>query len=639
MGIWMKNVLLALVMLLQVVACDGGHDRGAGNVPPKDPAPKTESDPPPGILWTEAAVRKVLHLFAYGGQASDAQIKSWAALAPEVAIAQMLTFDEVNPLLSPVVDATGAQGGTLEQLQTHWSSSDAENATREDLRSRFAVLATNPNTNLKSLSASALINTWVASTNKSGLNPFRQKVGLFLTNYLMAVSLYKVRPTLIRGMYDDVMSDLAAGEPMWNILARGATSAAVAMHYGHYTNTFDNNTLQFRGNDDFAREFHQLFFRDNGRDFPQEYHEEVTIENTARALTGMRIDRDASAWGGSDIANDYWLNLIEFSDHTDAMGTVLNNATLHHAGDLEILGATISGATARDKIYALSGVAINVQESLDNLPVYMIGHFADDNLNAEKIQAIRTLWRELPQKDLLMFLRAYAISPMLHRSDTFKYYTAVDRNLLLFNLNTVDNEEAYENSWIPSSMLSLQGLTPFIPAHDVFGGQTSLDAVNNPDIFKLAYNAAVDNYWFVVKYQEKYTDSAGDHLWEKQWSRVMPPNAVGVYRVREIAEWLWQRFVADDLAHYGLLERAYVTAFLATGLDFGFVVNEVDPEHVFSETELSSEPYASYINAHEAAILNLDSNDTNTRYVTQRNIGLAVDFISMTPFMFATGGG
>jgi len=612
--------LLALITLL-VVACGGGGDENGNNQPPG----------PANDFWTETAVRKVLHVFAYGGQATDAQIKTWADMEPRAAIQQMLTFDEVNPLLSPTVDSTADQGATLSALQDFWSSADVANPTREDLRNRYPTL--NPVNNL--VTATNLQYTWVATINKRGLNPFRQKVGLFLTNYHMAVSTHKVRPPLIRRLYDDVMNDLAAGEPFQNVLARGATSAAVAQQYGHQYNRYNNNTFAFIGNDDFAREYHQLFFRILGVDYDQDYHENTTIEHTAWALTGMNIDRDPAAWGGSASANDYWLDEIIFTDHTDAQGRVLNNFTNHHANNLEILGTTISGTTASEKIQALSQIVINERESLDSMPEFIVNYFADDNLNAEKLAEIRSLWRSIDPKNLLTFLQEYAISPTFHRMDTYKYRTAFSRNLALFNLNTVDNEEAHLNSWTPLWIINQQGALPFAPAHDVFGGQTSINAANNPDIFKTAYNAAVDNIWFVIKYTEDYTDSAGAHTWLKDWARVIPTNAAGVYQVDDVGEWLWQRLVADGLKNYGPLERAYVNGFLATGNDFGYIVDDANPDVNFTTTQLGSEPYRSFTNANAAAIMNLDSADPTLRLLANLYVGMAVDFISMTPFMFA----
>ena len=618
-----RSLLFGLFLVL--TACGGGEDNNNNdNASPIGPS---------NDFWTETAVRKVLHVFAYGGHASDAQITSWAGMLPGDAIKEMLIFDEVNPLLSPTIDTTAATGGTLKALQAHWSSSDANNPTREDLRTRYPTL-----NSIQTLSPANLQHTWVASINKSGINPFRQKVGLFLTNYHMAVSTHAVRPPLIRRMYDDVMNDLALGKPFQDVLARGATSAAVSMQYGHRNNLYFNDDPQrFRGNDDFAREFHQLFFRVLGEDYDQNYHENTTIEHTAWALTGMDIDRQLNAWGSIN-PNDYWLDFIDFTDHTDAENRVLNNTFYHHAADLEILGTPIAGTTALDKINALAQIAINERESLDRIPEFIINFFADDNLNAEKLAEVRKLWRSIEPKNLLSFLQAYAISSTFHRADTYKYRTSFSRNLAIFNLNTVDNEEAYKNSWTPLNIINQQGASPFAPAHDVFGGQTSINAANNPDIFKTAYNTAIDTMWFAIKYTETYTDSSGSHTWLKDWARIAPKNSAGDYLVNDIGEWLWRRLISDDLKNYGPLERAYVNGFLATGDDFGFIVDDSNPDVNFTVAELNSEPYKSYLTANKSTIMNLSSSNANLRLLANRNMGMAIDFISMTPFMFAIEG-
>lgn len=628
-GILLKTVAAAFLFSV-LTACGGGGD---DTPKPSPPPPVT----PANDFWTESSVRKVLHIFAYGGHASDAQITSWAGMKPDDAIKEMLTFDEVNPLLSPSTDATISRGGTLQALQAFWSSTDVDNPVREDLRVRFPTLNVN-----QRLSPANLRQTWVAAINKRGLNPFRQKVGLFLTNYHMAVSTHAVRAPMIRRMYDDLMNDLALGKPFQDVLARGASSAAVAFQYGHRKNYYDNPTIEipqgtFRGNDDFAREFHQLFFRILGEDYEKDYHENTTIEHTAWLLTGMDIDRDRNAWGSTNPdPNDYWLDYIDFTDHTDVEGHELENSTKHHADDLKILGNTIAGTTAEDKIYDLVQVAINERESLDRMPEFIINFFADDNLNTEKLAEIRKLWRSIEPKNLLTFLQEYAISPSFHRADTYKFRTSFSRNLAIFNLNTVDNEEAYKNDWTPTGIIAEQGASPFAPAHDVFGGQTSINAANNPDIFKTAYNTAVDRTWFAIKYIENYPDNInGPNTWLKDWARVIPKNSSSVYRVDEIGEWLWQRFISDGLKNYGPLERAYVNGFLATGSDLGFIIDDSNPNVNFTPEELNLEPNKSFLTANKLAIMDLDSSNSSLRLIANRNVGMAVNFITMTPFMFA----
>jgi hypothetical protein len=133
--------------------------------------------------------------------------------------------------------------------------------------------------------------TWLAAAHLRGSNPFRHKVGLWLTNYLMATSETRTRLNLIRDHYDATMALLAKGRPFWEVLAAGAASAAVAMEYGHQKASYDNVSKTFSGSDDFAREYFQLFFKIDGTSDGADYHEEVTIENTALLLTGFGIDQ------------------------------------------------------------------------------------------------------------------------------------------------------------------------------------------------------------------------------------------------------------------------------------------------------------------------------------------------------------
>lgn len=630
--------------------------------------------------WNSSAVRKVLHTFAYGGQASDSQIEVWANMDPGQAIQEILSFDAVNEKLSPSEDATASLGGRLEDLMAYWSLENASSNNPSPYpayqRSKFGTFYTYPANhaiypNQSVLYSAGLQNTWVDAINKRGLNPFRQKFGLFLTNYHMAVNLRDVRPNLIRRLYDDSMDLLANGEPYEQVLARGAYSAAVAMEYGHRNNVYNNNTQVFSGNDDFAREFHQLFFKINGINEQADYHENTTIEHTAWILTGMQIDHDPEKYNwASNRVNDHFVAPLVFTDHTDnfhkqivttdpVTGTIsyergdpapktINNLSNHHQGSLEILHADIQGASAKDKLIALAQVAINNEESLDNIPLFIVNYFADDNITAEKQAKIIKLWRDLPEKNVLVFLQRYAISPMFLSSDTYKFRTAFSRNMTIFNMNTVDNEEAYQNSSSFRGLMNQQGANVFVPAHDVFGGQTSLNAANNPNIFRSAYNDNVDGYNRIAKTQEYQRDASGSIVkdnngnrivsWRKNWGKIIPKNAAGVYQVDQVGEWLWNRFIGDDLRHYGVLERAYVNAFLATGRDFPGIVASVVPEEQISIDALNQQPLSSFTEAHRLSTLALDSSDVTENNNANLNIGLAINFIVSTPFMYVIGG-
>lgn len=169
--------------------------------------------------WTATAVRKVLRTFAFGGHASDRQIEAWAAMQPQAAIVEMLTFKEHNLLLSPPDTQLAREGlhkrrQTLRALGDFWASADAANLVLHDEREQYA----------RSSWHSTMLTWWPAARVRGG-NPFRHRIGYWETNF---------------------------------------------------------------HNEDFAREFHQLGFGVLGTG-DNDYHERVSIKNTAAALTGMRF--------------------------------------------------------------------------------------------------------------------------------------------------------------------------------------------------------------------------------------------------------------------------------------------------------------------------------------------------------------
>jgi hypothetical protein len=559
-------------------------------------------------------------------------------MPPQDAIEEMLTFQPVNRKLSPVQDKTADHAGSLTELQDFLSSNRAANATCPDQRDRLALTETNRRGEVV-LNSEGLQWAWIAAVNKRGVNPFRHKVGFWLTNYLMAV---RSPPTLMRDFYDSALDALADHAPFDEVLATGATSAAVARAYGHRSNVYRQKTGNFYGNDDFAREFFQLYFRINGDSEDPAYHEETTIENMARALTGMDLDQDPYVHGLT--RKEEWLVApIDFSDHVDGAGEAIENVTSHHRGALEILHERISGYTAEDKVFNLAEVAIHHRESLDNLPLEIIAHFADDNLTEGKKAVIRAEWRKVVGRpdDLLRFLRAYATSTTFHRRDRVKYRTAIDRNMTLYNLNTVDNAESYGNSYSPRNRIRGQGAVVFDPVHGVFGGQTALEAADSADVFRDAYRSAVVRYDDATKTEEECRASSGKLLrvWKKDWARVIPADN-GVYTVRWVANWLWRRFVASsgDLEDFSPLERAYVTGFLSRGMDVGYIVDPERPNKRYSSKDLSSGSIGAKLRALENENMALNSGNAQTRREANHRVGMAINFISMTPFMFASEG-
>lgn len=596
--------------------------------------------------WDQTAVRRILRVFAYGGHASDAQIMSWAGMTPEQAVTQMLTFGKTNPLLSPAEDANVNHAGSLLELQNLWGSASSDNPMRWDKRKDYHSLYFS-SSGSTSVSYSNLERAWTQAIATRGLNPFLHKMAFFLSNYQMSVSEFKTRPALIRDYYDTLLHALATRSSFVDVINKGAQHASVAKAYDHDDNTYYNDVLEFEGNDDFAREYFQLFFGIHGESEDPEYHEGVSIENNAMLLTGMELDREANAFGSSD-SNDWNLAPIVFSDHIDATGDYVYNQSNHHGNCLEILHEVICGATAADKLDALSPIAAKHVESLANLPVFIISLFADDNLTTLKEKAIQAEWREAGF-NLLTFLRRYAISTTFHSSDTYKYLSSFDRNLMLFNLVTLNNEDSFlglNSNQNVEDWLDDLGLHPFNPIRDVFGHQTGLDAANSPAIFQRNYDFETGSDTLQKTQQLYYIDELeiDATTWYKNWGSTIPDDGGGNYVIADVADWLWNRLVGDGGKNFDIVAKSQLYALLARGDDFGYVVAEAllpfDRAHAFSTDELSNDSDLSALLASLGAeTIALGSTDIKgDREEANARVGQAVQFIAMLPYTFAVEG-
>jgi hypothetical protein len=588
--------------------------------------------------WDETYVRRVLSAFAYGGLATDKQIETWGNMKPAEAVEEMLTFDSLNDQLSPPGqdDDTSEHCGSLAELQAFWSGDDEGNMMKYADRYRYAVLKNNG-----TLSTPNLQRTWTRAISTRGCNPFLHKMALYITNYHASISVHKTRAGLIRDYYDRVMAELSGGGDFIDVMTVAATDAALARAYGHQFSTYNDNKEVFKGTDDFAREFHQLLFRINGTTEDTAYHEDTTIEHSAWMLTGMNVDRNANAYG-STIKGDWFIGPINFRNHFDSYTPPRNlkNTTRHYFGGqgscLDILHTKICGDNAGEKIDALAPVAAAHPESMENVPVTMIDFFADDNLDARKIAEIRGSWAKA-NFDILEFIRAYAASTAFHHSKTFKYRTAFDRNLLVQNANTLDNEEVFGRQYFdsPHARMANQGATVFEPAHDVFGGQTGFQAANNRYLFRDAYWQNVTNASFLNDVSDNYTldaEGADVYTWEKDWGSVIPVNANGEHLVAEVAEWLWNHFIGDGGKNFDPIARAQVHALLADLRDFAYVVDSTNPDRVYSSDDITNGDAAAVDQAKAAELMNFTTRAANIR------VGMAVNFITMTPYAFAMGG-
>ncbi len=578
--------------------------------------------------WNETAVRKVLQAFAFGGFASKSQIQTWATMLPSQAIVEMLTLDTVNSKLSPadagdvlehpeqiqVTDPTTKEtaplSGTVKSLSAFWSGSDALNPfTKADKRKSYSLE-----------DRRGAERTWRQAVNLRGLNPVRQRVGFWETNYHFSVNLdadVGINNYQMARYYDDINAALAAAKPYQDVVSVAALSSAVAIQFNHRRNTFDNTSLVFRGNEDFAREYHQIFFGILGNYNPT-YHEEVAIPNTAQLLTDMPVN----------LVNGRLDEVVTFGTEK------------HHVAPLDILNTSIAGETAQTKLNALSQIAINQAESLQNLPIILIRGFADDELNEAKIKVIQSAWANRAQKDLLKFLQSYAISTLFHSNSRVKYHSVIDRYLLALNQMTLSNAESYLDLYQIDGY-SKEGVQVFRPLHDVFGGQTGAEAADSAEVFRAVYNRSTQS---ASVNQQAALEENGQVVWTKDWGSVIASTGLSTspssgYTVQQVTEFLWQRFMADGLKNLGELERLQLYALLATGTDAGYALDPNNAERVFTRTDLSDDAVLkTAMNTWANTALPLGGNDSPARRSANANIGLAINFLNALPFIFAQEG-
>ncbi len=563
--------------------------------------------------WTEDAVRRVLQVFAFGGFATDAQIKTWADMNPGAAIVEILTLDPINEKVSPPesFDDLGQINSTLGCMSTLWSQPNKHNKMWPTRRSDFALSSWNSPQKI-----------WIHLSSKRGTNLVRQRLGLWATNYHMAVNEDAgVNFHQSVQYYDDIMNDLAARKPFAEVLTNAALSATVATQYGHRENRYRDG--KFSGNDDFAREYFQLFFGILGTSstYTSTYHETVTIPNMARALTDIRVPY-----------------VIFGPDDEGYSVTSTINSQYHYPGDLEILKTTNTGSNARERLQLLSSTSIANEESLANLPVRIIQNLADDTMDDARKTEVRAIWAGLANKELLTFLRKYAISTTFHNSERVKYWTSIERNMMHTNLATNSNFESYQQFYYPEWRMEAEDIQIFRPNHNVFGHQTGIEASSSSDPFQLTYERSLNEYWFYSRANDTATG------WKKDWASIIPANAQGQYNVSDVTEWLWHRYIADDLTQLGYLERYHIESLLSTGKDLGLALSTTDPERVFTESELAtahsspSSTLGQSLLAIRQSQVEISSTDTNVRLTANYKIGLAINFILSTPYAFAQTG-
>jgi hypothetical protein len=127
---------------------------------------------------------------------------------------------------------------------------------------------------------------------------------------------------------------------------------------------------------------------------------------------------------------------------------------------------------------------------------------------------------------------------------------------------------------------------------------------------------------------------------------VIPPGSSGQWLVKDVARFLWQRFVADGLKNFGTLEQAHLFALLGSRtedqgipcVDLGLFLDASDPTRTYSEAELEAEPLLSKIVALGEHTLPLDDASWDVRRLPNTCIQRAISFIAATPYVFVQEG-
>jgi hypothetical protein len=591
--------------------------------------------------WNEQKVRDVLQEFAYGGGATQADIDAWVQMGPSRAIVEIIGMWTVNSKLAVASSGGNISINPVTGSLSHLSHNYGTGGPAND-RSRFEQ---------RTLSwVDSPSNTFVQAVATRGLNPVRQKIAFFESNYHMSLNQDKdITDVQMFRHYDTIANDIARANRdslgYEDILANISLSAPVATQYNHKKNVCENGT--FKGNEDFAREYHQLFFGILGVGInrsgitnktappdgnPESFndHEEKTIPNTARALSDINVGV-AGQFGFSDLVSSF-------------------STGKHCQGNLLIYATNNTGNNAEERIRSLSKTSINHLESRNSLPLIIVSGLADENLDASsslltgiadanitpKVTGIRNLWASIQRKNLIEFVRKYAISEYFHNTTRIKYQHSVDRTLSNANTTVVTNQEL-ENGFVRYDWeLFSENIKPFRPVHDVFGGQTGLEASNTDDVFRNVHNTMVLGQYGAIGFWN------GSTVVRLKDYRSMLPRQENI-SVDDVAKFLWKRLLGDaNFQYYGNLERAHLVALLSTGRDLsyfscGTTVTNVNncPAAVnftpITESQVNT-TFASLISTSASSNLFPTGASQNLIDLHNENIGSAVDFILSTPF-------
>jgi len=481
--------------------------------------------------WNTNTVNKVLNTFTYGIVANKEQIGIWANMEPAEAIKEILNTNSFNLKL---------RNNENSFLEEHFNENLGLNDVREIMYDKYGSDVFK----LHSRFSKGFVQSNLIAQN-TNFNPFILKLGLWETNYHQvltgAIDLLYIYDNY--EYFDTIMDGIRNNLEYQTIMAHSAASSSILIMYNQLNNIYKKNTDELLVNDDFGREFNQLFFGILGED-DLVYYENKTIESTSRILTGFKLSFRALK--------------DETSGETTGGRTFYPSATSFHFNQpVEANGQIIDNPDFKTGLSNLADVNINVEESLRNLPIIIIKGLADDEieLNENKKETVINAWKNMPNKNILEFIQNYAISNCFHSKDRVKYLSVLDKYYKIYNLlNFEDNVASSYGNII--YYLKEENYVIDIPAKGVFGNWTGEDVKNNTNVFANFYNNIVNgNFDNLFKTKLVYT-------------KLLEKNNINQSDIKEVAEFLWSKLIGDNLKNFGHTERLEVYSLLYSGMDY-----------------------------------------------------------------------
>lgn len=149
-----------------------------------------------------------------------------------------------------------------------------------------------------------------------------------------------------------------------------------------------------------------------------------------------------------------------------------------------------------------------------------------------------------------------------------------------------------------------------IPAKGVFGNFTGLDIKDNSDIFATILNNSIN-----LAFNNIYPN--------QDFSNIIDENVND--DIKDISEFLWNRFNGDNLKNFGSTERIQLYSILAYGKDYNSFAN-IEKNISNDDIETSFKISNDYFNMEKLSIYHENNVTVNTK------ISNAIHFILALPY-------